>query len=132
MSNLKNAGFDKITPSLKASDLRGADSTVITVKRANVVPNRNPGRNQRKNLLEIQSVEWPEKVLRPNNSGISELMSQLGEETEHWLGKKIPLIVELAMNPQTNEEGEALHVATGAKWKEVLEDADEQPAPKKR
>lgn len=124
MPSLRNAGFDKVIPSLKASDLKGADFTVITVKAANVVPNKNQGqRNQRKNLLEIQSNEWPDKRLRPNNSGISELISQLGDDTDSWPGKKIPLIVEPANNPQTGEEVEALHVATGAKWKEILADA---------
>lgn len=123
MANLKNAGFKKVVPSLKASDLKGAEATVITVKSAEVVPNQNPGRGQRKNLLEIRSTEWPDRVFRPNQSGVSELISQLGEETDNWHGKKIPLVVEIATNPQTQEVGEVLHVAPSAQWKEVLADA---------
>jgi|SRR6267142_6381970 len=125
MANLKAAGFDKLVPSLKASDLKGADFTIITVKGAAIVPNRNAGqgRNQRKNLLEIRSTEWPDKVYRPNNSGITELITQLGDETDGWTAKKIPLIVEPTNNPQTGEEVEALHVAPAARWKEILADA---------
>jgi hypothetical protein len=131
MANLKNAGFDKIVPSLKASDLKGAEGTIITVRVANVVSNRNQGRNQRKNLLEIKTVEWPDKVYRPNNSGIGELMSQLGDDSDNWIGKKIPLIVEPANNPQTGDEVEALHVAPAAQWKELLADVEAPPAKKR-
>ncbi len=120
MANLRTAGFRKVIPTLKASDLRGQDGTVITIQSADVIPNPSQGKNQRKQLLEVRMTEWPDKVYYPNQTGITALMERLGDETTAWVGAQVPLIVEAANNPQSDEEVMALHVAPVSKWDEIL------------
>lgn len=121
MANLKNAGFRKVVPTLKPSDLKGADRTVVTIRSAEPIENPNPRQGRdRKKLLEIKMKEWPDRVYYPNPSGISELIAAFGDETDTWRDQKVPLIVEPATNPETREEIEVLHVAPASKWKEIL------------
>lgn len=119
MADLQKAGFSTVVPTLKASDLQGSKRTVVTIESAVPVP----GQGRRKLLLKMRFTEWPDRVYFPNPTGISELMTGLGSETDKWRGVQIPLHVVPTTNPETKEEVEALHVAPYAQWDELLGDA---------
>lgn len=117
---LRQAGFDEVTPSLKVSDLKGAKGTVVTVTRAEI----KPGQGRKKSLLKLSMKEWPDKCYYPTPTGVSEMMKQLGDDTDNFVGERVPLHVTTTTNPETQQEVEVLHVMPASQWEEALAEVD--------
>lgn len=124
MANLENAGFRETLPTLKARDLRGAPSTVVTIARAPEIVPATDKRSKREKLLLMKFKEWPDRNYYPNPTSIGRLMKRLGKETETMVGERIALKVEPETNPETKAEVDALHIAPTEEWDEIFREYD--------
>lgn len=123
MANLEREGFREALPTLKATDLRGARFTVVTIASAKIVPG-DKRKGSREKLLLLKFQEWPDRNYFPNSSGIGRLMKGVGAETETMPGKRIALVVTPTVNPDTKEEVDALHIAPTEEWDTLMEEYD--------
>jgi len=120
MVSLANYGGEK-KDSLKARDLGGANTAVLTVSRAQEVDVNRDGAQEKAIVMEFRELEdfsyWP------NNTSVRHLVDALGDDEEEWLGKKVPLEVVRTTNPSTKKGVDALWVADPSDWKNIIRSA---------
>lgn len=132
MANLENAGFRETLPTLKARDLRGAPSTVVTIAREPEIVPATDKKSRREKLLLLRFTEWPDRNYYPNPTSIGRLMKRLGKETAPMIGQRIALKVEPETNPETKAEVDALHIAPTEEWDAIFGEYDEEESPATR
>ena len=117
MVSLAHYGGEK-KPSIKAKDLGGANTAILTVSRAQEVDVNRDGEEAKAVVMEFK--ELPEFAYWPNNTSVRNLVEALGDDEEEWVGKKIPLEVVRTTNPSTHKGVDALWVAKPEDWKNLI------------
>lgn len=107
----------KITP----NDLE-ADIALLTISSAEVidVPDEEAESGVRRSLC-LNFEETGDKALWPNKSNIETLAALLGDETDGWLGKVVP--VEKAHVPFRGQTYYKVRIMDASEWEDVFKEA---------
>lgn len=91
MGKLNTGDYDNKRPKLEPSDLEG-DAAILTIAHAEEIEVNDPERAAgfRKALV-LQFEESEEKAMWPNASQTQTLILMLGDDTDEWIGKVIPV-----------------------------------------
>lgn len=107
----------KITP----SDLE-ADIALLTIASAEIIDVRDDeAESGSRRSLCLNFEETGDKALWPNKSNIDTLTLMLGDETDGWLGKVIP--VEKANVPYRGQTYYKVRIMDAEEWAEVFKEA---------
>lgn len=71
----------------------------------------------------IEPEEFPEHTLWLNKSGMAAIVYNLGDRTERWIGKKIPLLKTRTRNPSAGGYVYKYHVAPAPSWRSYMAEA---------
>jgi len=77
-------------PKIEQKDIEGGDAVVVTI--AEVEEEKVKGDKGDKLLLVLVVEEFPDKVHRLNKTQLAYMVEKLGDETNEWIGQKIPLV----------------------------------------
>lgn len=103
--------YSKSRPVIKPADLNGASHVIVTITEVEEVDFGDDGKR-----LVLQFEEFPEHSYFPNVTSIDQLIAGLGEESDDWKGKQVPLQVVKTNNPTTKKATDALWVAPSDEW----------------
>lgn len=117
MAKVTRQEFSKSKPVLKPDDLGGATHVVVTIEEAERITIDEQPR------MVLRFEEFPENNYFPNVTSIGHLIEGISDETDEWAGKKIPLEVVMANNPQTKKQQRVLWVAAPETWKQHIRGA---------
>lgn len=123
--NRNTFGGDR-KPALKPDHVAG-DATVVTIRRADA-PKVGGGTRV---VLEFD--EYPDHAFWLNQTKLDYVMSKLGNDTDKWIGQRVPLEKIMVNNPQSGEDTECLYVAPPQEWDSMFSEFDgvKKPAAKK-
>jgi len=77
-------------PKITQADIEGGEAVVVTI--SDVEEEKVKGDDGDKILLVLLTEEYGDKVHRLNKTQRDYLIEQLGDETDEWIGKKVPLV----------------------------------------
>lgn len=90
-------------PKIVQDDIEDGDAVVVTV--SDVEEEKVKGDKGDKILLTLTTEEFGDKVHRLNKTQIGYMIERLGDETDNWIGEKVPLV-------KTKQEYQGKAVAT--------------------
>jgi hypothetical protein len=103
-------------PPLTPPVLGNADAAVLTI--ANVRADITTGDGRKTALLEFS--EQPDYVFWLNKTGIESLVARLGDNTDDWVGERVPLVRVRVNNPATGKMVVKYQVADAEDWDDLL------------
>lgn len=115
-------------PKIEQDDLEGGDAAVFTV--AAIEEQKVKDDDGERLSLILITEELGDKVLWLNVTQIRYLVERLGEESDRWIGQKVPLV-----KTTTHYAGKAFKkvwVAAPEEWDAILEEAGAVSKPRRR
>lgn len=107
---------------LRAKDLNGANSALLTITGVDEAAFTDPdAREGKRYVLVLHSREFPEKGFFLNATSRTIVIERFGNVPSRWVGKVLPIVVDIQTNPKTNKEGETLRAANADEWDDVIE-----------
>lgn len=106
-------------PPLTPEVLGDADVAVLTISavRAGIVT-----ADGRKTAV-VEFEEKPDYVYWLNKTNLANLVERFGDDTDDWVGERIPLVRVRVNNPSTGRLTTKYHVADPEDWDEILAEA---------
>lgn len=120
-----HGGGGERKPALGTEQLGGASHAVLTVADARV--NIRIG-DRMQSLLEFE--EFPEFAYWLNKTGVDNLCEALGDESDEWIGQRVPLELVTTNNPQTGRTVKKYWVPSPDAWEEIFDEYDSRRKPK--
>lgn len=113
MGVINRGRVDDNKPSLKAAEVNG-DAVVVTVRKAET-PKTKYGQ---KVVCEFD--EYPGYAFWLNMTMVDYSIARLGNDTDKWVGQRIPLEKIPVQNPQTKEDVICLYVMPPQEWDDAF------------
>ncbi len=111
----KHGAAGGIKPKLKPSDTGNAQVVVVTVRDAGL----RDGEYGEQYSFHLD--EYPERMWFLNRHGVDNICAALGDDTEKWEGKLVPLVLVTQENPSDNRrQVEVYQVADPERWASLL------------
>lgn len=126
--NPQDYGSGEQRPKLTPEVLGNKDLAVLTVESVHLDIKTGDGRTS--GFLVFK--ERPEHAYWLNMGGITMLVTRLGDESDDWIGEKVPLVKTRVQNPQTGGKVVKYHVADEEDWDDAIEAAKPKRRGKKR
>lgn len=121
MGKVDLAKYGSSGPKLNAAALDGADTFVGTVASVEDTKFTDTQTREEVTRMVIRFAEMPEHGYFPNVTSIRRLIDGLGDNSDRWKGKRVPLEVVKVPNPaQGGKVVEALWVVEADEWDSVL------------
>lgn len=106
-------------PALRVEDFGDASAAVLTISDVSVGQvTESDGKRQ---VVRVHTREFPDKVFYVNPAGVTACIERFGEDTNHWAGNDLPVVVRRTLNPVTKQTVYALHVAPLADWEGIID-----------
>lgn len=103
-------------PKIVQDDIEDGDAMLVTI--SDVEEEKVKGDGGDKVLLVLLTEEFGDKVHRLNKTQRDYLIEQLGEETDDWIGKQVPLVK--TKQAFQNKSFDTVWVAAPEEWKSLL------------
>lgn len=117
-------------PSLKPTDLGGAQHAVLTideVEETNIPGPENNGAGR--DAIRIVFAEFPDHNWWPNPSSLRTILNRLGDDTDKWMQERVPLHTVTSQNPrQRGTTVQNLWVVPMEEWDAQIEAYDKERA----
>lgn len=116
---VQSAKYGNAKPKIEQDDIEGGDAGVFTI--AAVEEQKVTGDDGERLSLVLITEELGDKLHWLNVTQINYLVARLGDDTEAWIGEKVPLV-----KTTTHYAGKAFKkvwVADPAEWDEIFEQA---------
>lgn len=120
----------KSKPSLKPSDLGGAQQAVLTVADTEEVNIPGPENNGAgRDAIRITFAEFPEHNWWPNPSSLNTIFDKFGDDTDTWIDQRVPLHTVTSANPRVRgQTTQNLWVVPAEEWDATIEKYDAEIA----
>ena len=103
MAKVNSSEFGRVA--LRPEDIEG-DAAILTVERVE----RGTWQGQKRMMLHYK--ELPGKTHFLNATGVKALVEHLGDDDDHWVGLRVPVVKARTDNPQTGEPMTVVWIAT--------------------
>lgn len=114
--NLKDYGTKREKIGIEDLEKDVAVLTLATVDEVDVEDEEQESGLRKSMVLSFDEI--PNKVLWPNRTQIAALVIKLGDDTDHWIGEKVP--VEKARVPFKGKMFDKVRVVAAAEWEQYL------------
>lgn len=108
--------YSKKRPKVEESDLQGGNFIVAQIVHFEDIPVDQDG--EKKLVPSLRFQEFGDKVLWLNKTQMGYLVERLGDETDRWTGKMVPLVV--ATVNYGDERFRKVQVAAPEEWDDLL------------
>jgi hypothetical protein len=120
--------YSKARPKIEQSDLAGGDFTVVTVTKFEEIAVEYD--KDKRLVPALTTEEFGDKVLWLNATQVGYLIDRLGNETDRWAGKRVPVVKSTAQFG--SDRFEKVTVAIPEEWDDLLAMAGSDGVPAKR
>lgn len=114
--NLKDYGTKREKIGIEDLEKDVAILTLATVDEVDVEDEEQESGIRRSMVLSFEEI--PNKVLWPNRTQIAALVIKLGDDTDHWIGEKVP--VEKARVPFKGKMFDKVRIVAAVEWEQYL------------
>jgi hypothetical protein len=91
MSKVDDSRYSKARPKITQEDLADGDFTVVTIVKFDEAPGTDDAGQKRLTPF-ILTEEFGDKVLWLNRTQVRHLVDRLGDESDRWVGKRVPIV----------------------------------------
>jgi hypothetical protein len=116
---VQTSKYGNARPKIEQEDLEGGDAAVFTI--AAVEEQKVTGDDGERLSLVLLTEELGDKVLWLNVTQIGYLIAKLGDESDRWVGQKVPL--EKTITHYAGKPFKKVWVAAPESWDQIFEDA---------
>lgn len=126
--NTKQMGGGASRPSLTPEDFNGKSHAVLTISavepEVKIPDPSKPGGFRVVAVLSFEEYHGEDdRALYLNKRQAEYLVERLGDETDDWIGERVPLEVVKVNNPNTGKPVQKVYVAEPAEWDGILDAA---------
>lgn len=115
-------------PKIEQDDIEDGDAVVVTIE--DVEEEKVKGDRGDKVLLVLITREFGDKVHRLNTTQRDYLIEKLGDETDRWIGKRVPLVKQTVEFQK--KKYPTVYVAAPEEWDDLLAGEEAPPARRPR